>query len=46
MRLSKRDVDWLTRQARKLKLLWEISNDPNCLEVMKGLLKAVSELNN
>jgi len=46
MRLSKRDVDWLTRQARKLKLLWEILNDPNCLEVMKGLLKAVSELNN
>jgi hypothetical protein len=46
MSLTKKEINWLTRQARKLKLLWELLNNPNCLEVMKGLLKAVSELNN
>ena len=46
MSLTKKEINWLTRQARMLKFLWELLNDLNCLEVMKGLLKAVSELNN
>jgi hypothetical protein len=46
MRLSKRDVDWLTRQARKLRFLWEMLNNPNCFSVMKELLKWIAKMNN
>jgi hypothetical protein len=44
--LTKKEAEWLSAQARRLKSLFDLLNDPKCFEIMKKIFEGVAELNN